>query len=38
MKEDEMGLGIWKFWGEERGNEDFSGDTGGKEGTWNIQA
>ena len=38
MKEDEMEIGIWKVWGEERGKQDFGGDRGGKEATWNIQA
>ena len=38
MKEDEMEMGIWKVWGEERGKQDFGGDRGGKEATWNIQA
>ena len=38
MKEDEVEKSIWKVRGEERGKQDFGGDTGGKEATWNIQA
>jgi hypothetical protein len=37
-KEDEMEMGIWEVWGEERGKQDVGGDTIGKEATWNIQA
>ena len=37
MKGDELEMGIWKVCGEERGKQDFGGDTVGKEETWNIQ-
>jgi len=33
MKEVEMETGIWKVWGEERGKQDFGGNTGRKEET-----
>jgi len=36
-KEDEMEMGIWKVWGEERGKLDFVGDTGGKAAAWKYR-
>ena len=38
MKEEEMKMGFWNVWGEERGKQDCGGYTNGKETTWNIQA
>jgi len=37
-KEGEMEKGIWEVWRKERQKQDFGGDTGWKEATWNIQA
>jgi len=37
MKGDEMEMGFWNVWGEERGKQDFGGYTRETEATWNIQ-